>query len=103
MHSILRKNASGIIIRVQIVESGTDMPVDVSLAATKQIRFTKPDGTTVTKTATFTTNGVDGKIEYAVEVAFLDQSGFWTYEGFIAFAAGFSGPTSETEYFEVRD
>lgn len=103
MADIVRKNALGVVFRARIVEAGTRAPIDVSVAATKQLRFTKPDGTVVTKTASFTTNGLDGQIQYTAEASFLNQSGFWNYEGYIVFTGGFDGPTSDTAYFEVRD
>ncbi len=69
----------GGIIRVTLLEAGS--PVDVNDATTKQIRFKKPDNTTVVKTAEFTHDGSDGEIEYQVEAGFYDQAGIWELQG----------------------
>ena len=49
--------------------------VDVSTASVTEIIFKKPDGNTVTKTAGFTTDGTDGKIEYTTLANDLDTVG----------------------------
>lgn len=60
--------------------------------------FTKPDGTSVTKTATFCTvspalpgqvgDGSDGLMEYRTESGFLDVPGLWRVQGLISLAPG---------------
>lgn len=62
--------------------------VDVSTATTKEIVFRKPDGTTATKTATFTTNGSDGKIRYATVANDLDKHGTWKVQAHIIMPTG---------------
>jgi hypothetical protein len=57
--------------------------VDVSGAASKTIRFEKPDGSRVDKTASFTTDGTDGKIRYATQSGVLDTSGAWEVMGLV--------------------
>ena len=54
--------------------------VDVSSASTLQIIFKKPDGTILTKTAVFTTDGVNGNIEYPTISGDLDTAGSWTWQ-----------------------
>ena len=57
--------------------------VDVSTASLKQIILGRPNGGgSLTKTATFTTNGVDGKIRYQI-VSELDVPGIWQWEGYV--------------------
>jgi hypothetical protein len=56
-------------------ESGT--VIDLSVATFKELRFSKPDGSVVTKTPTLTTNGTDGKVYYVTILNDLDQVGEW--------------------------
>ena len=76
----------GTIFRLGIREDGTE--ADVSAATTKQILFLKPDGSTLTKTATFTSDGTDGKIEYATIANDLDTEGEWQVQAFVILPTG---------------
>lgn len=73
------QNSIGTVLRLNIktsqyVEGATSrIPFDISLATTKQIIITKPSGTVLTKTAEFTNDGVDGKIQYATIEDDLDE------------------------------
>jgi hypothetical protein len=51
--------------------------IDLSVATFKELRFSKPNGSVVTKTPTFLTNGTDGKIYYVTVLNDLDQVGEW--------------------------
>lgn len=53
--------------------------VDISSATvTKQIKFKKPSGVTVTKDAVFVTDGTDGKMRWTTTtVDDLDEAGKW--------------------------
>jgi len=53
--------------------------VDISAASSKSILFRKPNGTVVTKTATFTTDGTDGSIYYTTDETDLDVAGLWKF------------------------
>lgn len=69
----------------------TDSNVAVSLvgATVKIIVFKKPDGTIASKTAAFTTDGTDGKIEWASTVSGdLDQPGLWQAQALVTLPAG---------------
>ena len=57
--------------------------VDVSGAASKTIRLQDPDGNRSDKTASFTTDGTDGKIRYATQSGVLDTSGAWEVMGLV--------------------
>lgn len=57
--------------------------VDVSGASTKQIKLRKPSGTVLTKTASFTTDGSDGKIEYQTANTDLDVAGVWGIQAYV--------------------
>lgn len=63
--------------------------VDVSSATvTKNIIFVAPDGTKDTQAASFTTNGTDGKIQYATQDGDMDQVGEWQVQGHVVITAG---------------
>src|SRR5262245_42640865 len=94
----VQKEAIGVAIICTIKEDG--VAVDVSTVSTKQIIFRKPDGSTVTKTATFTSGGTDGKIQYTTVSGFLDMVGVWECQGYVVFAAGFDG-RSDVQQFKV--
>lgn len=58
--------------------------VDVSTAI-KKIKFLKPDGTCMEKTATNYSGGTDGIISYITESADLDVVGTWKIQAFVDF------------------
>jgi hypothetical protein len=64
-----------------------DVGEDISTATTKQIYFKKPNGATLTKTATFTTDGTDGKIEYTTVADDIDVAGTWQIQGRLVFGS----------------
>lgn len=60
--------------------------VNVSAASVKQIILKKPGAASAAKTATFTTDGSDGKIEYQVTTAELDTVGEWERQAYVVLA-----------------
>jgi len=80
------------------IYDGDDV-VDISAATTKQIKFRKSDGTTLTKTATFLTDGSDGKLDYTTVAEDLDVSGSWEIQAFVETPTG--NWHSDKGYFEV--
>jgi hypothetical protein len=67
--------------KLRIVQDG--VAVDISSYTTRQFIFTKPDGTEVTKTATFVTNGVDGYLGYTAESGVFNVAGAWRVRPFL--------------------
>lgn len=57
---------------------------DISAMTTKTLKVMKPDGTQASFTASFTTDGTDGKIEYQFAKTELDQAGWWDVYGFVS-------------------
>jgi hypothetical protein len=94
----LQQNSIGAIIELTVMED--EAAVDISAATTKQFVFRKPDGSLVTKTASFSGSGADGKLRYSTDTAFLDQPGTWRVQASLVFT-GFTGRT-EAEPFSVR-
>ena len=91
----------GTLFKVRIINCDTGSPVDISAATTKEIVFEDPLGAVARKTATFTTNGEDGWIEYVIMADDLDMSGTWKIQGYIE-GIGFKN-SSNTSTFTVTD
>ena len=81
----------GITITATIVDQA-DAVVDVSGASSKSILLTDPAGNTSSHTASFTTDGTDGKIYYVLASGDLDEAGTWKYAGEVTL--------SGTEHYE---
>ena len=78
----------GTIFEVEIVDCDATV-ISVQSATVKQIIFRKPDGTTVVKSAVFTTDGADGLIQYTIVADDLDMSGTnWHIQGFVVLPSG---------------
>lgn len=76
--------------RFILVISEDCVAIDISGYTTLNIIFTKPDGTSVTKTALFVTDGTDGEIYYATVSGDLDQAGIWRIQGEVGIGSGTS-------------
>ena len=79
----IHKGDIGTVITLIVKEGAT--VVDLSTSTAKQIKFRKTDGTIVTKTATFTTDGTDGSIYYTIVSGDLDQAGPWKIQAVVTF------------------
>lgn len=78
-----------------------DTVVDISTVTTKQIKFTKPSGELLTKTASFFTDGTDGIIYYDTIEGDLDEVGSWELEGYVVFSSS-SKFNSDIKSFKVH-
>ena len=87
----------GVTFKITITDC--DTAVDISTASTKQIWLYKPDGTVLTKTASFFTDGTDGIITYTTVSGDIDIAGFWRIEAYVVM--GTSEYHSEIERFRV--
>ena len=67
----------GIIIRVTVKENDKVTPVDLSTATSILIYLYRPDGALISGSATFTTDGSDGKIEYITQTNDLSVQGMY--------------------------
>ena len=97
-HFFVQQGAVGTTLQLELLDDGA--VVDVSSATTKEIILEKPDGSTVTKTAAFVTDGTDGKIKYTTIAGDLDQVGRWRIQGRIISSSG-NWP-SEAGTFRVK-
>jgi hypothetical protein len=100
MSTIIHKGDIGTVFELTITET-TGTVVDVSTATSKSILFQKPDKTKVSKTATFTTDGSDGKIQYTAVDGDIDTIGEWSMQGYVELASG-GKFHSEITTFEVN-
>jgi hypothetical protein len=75
--------------------------VDISTATTKSIIFGKPDGTTLTKTAGFVTDGSDGKINYSSVSGDLNIPGIWSIQAHVVLSSG--NWKTDIAHFDVHD
>lgn len=92
----VHKDDVGTVFELTLKDDGT--VVDISSQTLLEIIFEKPDGTTVTKTASLTNTGTDGKMQYKTVAADLDVAGLWKLQGKITIAAG----TFRTSEYEFR-
>ena len=84
-------NDIGTIFRVTVYDTtstGGSTVADISTAETKQMIFKRPDGTTFTKTAVFTTDGSDGNIQYISVDGDLNVAGTWHLQAYVVTPAG---------------
>jgi hypothetical protein len=62
--------------------------VNISSASTKEIIIQKPSGTKITATATFDSDGTDGKIHYVTVADDLDEAGSYKLQGKVIISDG---------------
>jgi hypothetical protein len=62
--------------------------VDISSASTKQMIFKTASGKTLTKTASLSSSGTDGKMKYVTIAGDLDKAGGWIVQGKVTLPGG---------------
>ena len=83
----VQKDDIGTIFRLTLKNAG--LPLDVSSATvTKDLIFTAPSGTKVTKAASFTTDGKNGQIQYVSTTGVINEAGMWRMQGSVVITAG---------------
>lgn len=92
----IHKNDINTAFRVTINEDG--QAVDLNTATTKQLKFKKPDRSTLTKTATLYN---DSTLQYLTVDGDLNQIGDWTVQAFVAIGSG--SWHSDTHRFTVYE
>ncbi|KKK53415.1 hypothetical protein LCGC14_3095030, partial [marine sediment metagenome] len=65
------------------IKDQDDAVVDISGATTKEIIFFDPDGNSVNKTVSFTTDGTDGKMFFNSIADQLTPVGVWKWEPYL--------------------
>ena len=75
-----------------------NQPRNLANATLIEIRFRKPSGALFTVTATFDTDGTDGKIKYVTQtVNDFDEAGNWEASGYAESPTG-SGPSQVVNF-----
>lgn len=97
----IRKDDIGIRFTITIQDDGSI--VDISAVTTKEILLKKPCGTLLEKSATFTTDGTDGKMYYDSISGDLDQIGSWKIQGHIIFSSSSEFRTDYTSFKVFRN
>lgn len=69
----------GTVITVTVNEGGSAADIS-TFTATKDFIIRKPDGSVVTWSASFMTDGTDGKVQYSIVNGDLDQEGWYQIE-----------------------
>lgn len=96
--SQIHQQAVGITFTARI-RDGLD-PVDISGTNIRELVFVKPTGARMVKPATFTTDGVDGKMEWTTTtIDDLDESGTYQVQGWVKWADGTQFPTDIREEY----
>lgn len=58
-------------------------PKDISTAISLEMRFEDPDGTVISRPASFVTDGTDGLIQYQLEAGVLSKEGPWARQAVV--------------------
>jgi hypothetical protein len=75
---------TGIHLRVIVTdEQGGVVPLNGGNVLSVDIVLGKPDETTITRTATFETDGSDGVVYYDTLTGDLDQDGKWSLQAYV--------------------
>lgn len=90
----------GTIFEITLKDEGNSPEiVDISTASTKDVVFKNPAGVSQTKTGAFTTDGTDGKLQYASEAGFLAGEGIWYIQAHIIL--GTASPKDAEWYSDI--
>jgi len=83
-------------IDVQFQKADGSGNLDISTASTKEIIFKAPGtGDRVVKTASFVTDGTDGKLRYSLATTDLPRVGSWRLQGKVVLSSGQEFKTEE--------
>ena len=77
----------GTVVEVTFVDAA-EVAIDISAATTMQIILKSITGTVITKTATFTTDGTDGKIQFTSLITDFPEAGRWKIQGRVILPTG---------------
>lgn len=83
MATTMQKGDTGVVIILTVYDDDGVTPWNLSVAtATKQIILGPPAGSAKTVDATFTTDGTDGKLQYATVSGDIDVAGTWSVQAY---------------------
>ena len=90
-------NDIGTVFRVTVFDTtstGGSTVADVSDASSIMFTFKRPDGTTFTKSGSFTSDGTDGKVQYTTLDGDLNGAGTWSLQILVVTSGGLSHNTT---------
>lgn len=96
----IKLNDIGTVFTLTITDDDGDA-VDITGATTKSVIFLKPDGVSVTKTASFGSDGSDGIITYTTVANDLNVAGLWHVQAYVDISDGDVIFHSAIDAFEV--
>jgi len=70
----------GTIFIATIIDSDSGSPIDLSASTARTIIFKRPVGEKINGTASLSTDGTDGKIQYSVVDGDLNMCGDWSIQ-----------------------
>lgn len=82
------------------IKDAAGNPEDISATSLRQFKLYTPIGTEMVKTATFSTDGTDGKLRYMTITDDLSVDGTWSIRAYLEFGGGWEGHTGRAT-FEV--
>jgi hypothetical protein len=82
----IHQNDIGTEIRVQINDCN-NAAIDISMADSKVIVFKKPNGDSISRNATFVTNGSDGLLYYIIADGDLTEVGTYKVQAIVTVGA----------------
>ena len=100
---IFQKNAINVDIKLTVKDSTTLLPINISTSLVHDFIFERPDGTWFSRTASFATNGIDGKLIYTTAADDLDQTGHWGLQVELDFIGAYQGRTQFAEFNVLRN
>lgn len=78
----LFRDDTGTVIEIDVVRPD-GKPRDISAATTLEIHVLKPSGVFVTKPATLSTDGKDGRMQFTTGAGDLDEAGEYRLQGHV--------------------
>lgn len=90
----------GTVFELEIQDCGKTL--DISNATLQEIVFIKPSGTEITQISSFTTDGVNGKIQYKTVTGDIDEVGTWSIKGRVTLTSPLGTWTSTKGTFTVE-
>ena len=98
----IQKLDIGTVFRAAIIDCDTGLPINISAATVKKIKFQLPDLTVMEKDAVFTTNGSDGYIQYKTVANDLSLAGRWKIQGYVV-DSGYTNSSSVEEFIVLSN
>jgi hypothetical protein len=102
----MHKNDFGTEIVLTITTDG--VPQNIGSSRARSFDFEAPSGSTFTRTATYKTDGTDGKLKYISQADDFDEAGTWKVQAYVEFGPDLPAPAtsklkSDVVAFFVKD